>query len=324
MTPVLDQALSSLNTLPKMTCRYCASQAPPSPDAPRTQGALLVTQHPELGVVLALAVALLAVPSSPAEDQPIRIHSFRLLDQTAHLEWEGGSPPFRVQASRDCEFSWFDISGYLFGNSYDSRDPSTFIFFRVRSAVDSAPPMTPTPLQVSAARCDRITLTWQPAADDLDGSGLAGYRLYRDGARIAQLPSPTRFFLDKGVVPESNYVYTVSSVDRVGNESMRSAPINFATSACVEQAGPHGELRLAWDPSDDPEVAGYLVYWGLAPQDYLWVMDAMDYTSASIPDLAPDVTYFFAVTAYDHVGAQSDLSVEAAGITAEVYVTAPP
>ena len=62
-------------------------------------------------------------------------------------------------------------------------------------------------------------------------------------------------------------------------------------------------------------MAGYLIYWGESPDAYDWAMDAMDYTTVSIPELKPGSAYFFAVTAYDQKGAQSNFSLQAAAIT---------
>ena len=82
-------------------------------------------------------------------------------------------------------------------------------------------------------------------------------------------------------------------------------------------------MTLVWDPSEERQVEGYLVYWGTRPGSYVWAMDAMDDTSLTIPHLAPGVTYFFSVTAYNREGEQSDFSFETAYITPDLYAVSP-
>lgn len=69
-------------------------------------------------------------------------------------------------------------------------------------------------------------------------------------------------------------------------------------------------VTLAWDPSPDPTVVGYRVYVGVASYTYTNVTDVGNNTTATIPDLTVGVTYFFAVTAYDSSGLESDFSGE--------------
>lgn len=71
----------------------------------------------------------------------------------------------------------------------------------------------------------------------------------------------------------------------------------------------HGEsVRLAWHPNPEPDIAGYkLHYWS---QDYLTteILDVGNQTSASVNNLAPATSYYFAVQAYNELGKKSRLS----------------
>ena len=69
-------------------------------------------------------------------------------------------------------------------------------------------------------------------------------------------------------------------------------------------------VTLAWDPSADPDVAGYRVHYGLHSQTYPLVVDAGNVTKQTIGDLQEGVFYYFAVTAYDTAGLESDFSGE--------------
>ncbi|HEX9190390.1 MAG TPA: FlgD immunoglobulin-like domain containing protein, partial [Vicinamibacteria bacterium] len=80
---------------------------------------------------------------------------------------------------------------------------------------DTTPPPAPTGLAAKVDGAD-VTLTWTPP----EAADLASYRLYRDGARIAEdLAEPQR--LDISLAPRT-YAYAVTAVDADGNESAPS------------------------------------------------------------------------------------------------------
>lgn len=58
-------------------------------------------------------------------------------------------------------------------------------------------------------------------------------------------------------------------------------------------------VSLAWDPSPDTNVIGYLAHFGIASGAYPWQMEAGTNTTATFSGLTEGQTYFFAVTAYD-------------------------
>ena len=68
---------------------------------------------------------------------------------------------------------------------------------------------------------------------------------------------------------------------------------------------------LEWDPNTETNLAGYNVYYGLGSRDYTWVVrvDAPT-TAVTITNLEFNRTYFFAVTAFDTDGLESDFSDE--------------
>jgi chitodextrinase len=81
--------------------------------------------------------------------------------------------------------------------------------------------------------------------------------------------------------------------------------------ACI----PHAQainLKLAWNPSSDPSVAGYNVAYGIRSHTYTQTLNAGQSTSATVTALSPGTTYYFAVTAYDSGGLQSVPSNEVA------------
>ena len=80
--------------------------------------------------------------------------------------------------------------------------------------------------------------------------------------------------------------------------------ILFSSSACAVQ------ITLAWDSNDEPDVAGYIVYYGMQSRYYDYDVDVGNYNSVTISGLVEDVMYYFAVTAYDNEGNESDFSEE--------------
>ena len=70
-------------------------------------------------------------------------------------------------------------------------------------------------------------------------------------------------------------------------------------------------ITVAWDRNPETSVAGYRVYQGVASGAYTNVVDTGNATSAIISNLVEGATYYFAVTAYNILGLESDYSNEA-------------
>ena len=69
-------------------------------------------------------------------------------------------------------------------------------------------------------------------------------------------------------------------------------------------------FSLDWSPSPSPEVAGYTVYYGTTSEAYGMHLDAGTNISATVSGLPGGRIYFFAVSAYDPDGMESDPSNE--------------
>ena len=70
-------------------------------------------------------------------------------------------------------------------------------------------------------------------------------------------------------------------------------------------------VTLVWEPSPDTNVVGYNVYYGTTSRGYTQMVPAGNATSITISNLTEGVTYYFAATAYDSFGLESDYSEEA-------------
>jgi hypothetical protein len=76
-------------------------------------------------------------------------------------------------------------------------------------------------------------------------------------------------------------------------------------------------VKLAWDPSTEEGLAGYKIYYGYASGDYDTSIDVGNTTTFQITDLEYDQTYYFASTAYDTSGLESDYSNEISYVPTE-------
>jgi len=73
---------------------------------------------------------------------------------------------------------------------------------------------------------------------------------------------------------------------------------------------PQNAVTLEWDPNTEPDIAGYVVYYGYETGNYQYSVDVGDQTTVTVEDLEPGVTYYFAATAYNTEGYESDFSQE--------------
>lgn len=67
-------------------------------------------------------------------------------------------------------------------------------------------------------------------------------------------------------------------------------------------------VRLAWDPSPEPLVTGYRLYYGPSSGNYTNVVDAGNGTDCTVTGLDGGTTYYFAATAYTATGGESAFS----------------
>jgi hypothetical protein len=79
----------------------------------------------------------------------------------------------------------------------------------------------------------------------------------------------------------------------------------LASSALAEQS-----VTLAWDPNPETDIGGYIVYYGSASRNYTNAINVGNVTTNTVRGLVDGATYFFAVTAYNTNGLESDFSDE--------------
>jgi hypothetical protein len=74
--------------------------------------------------------------------------------------------------------------------------------------------------------------------------------------------------------------------------------------------GLSSQVTIAWDPNSESEVTGYRVHYGTSSRQYTSNSDIEKQTTGTLSGLQAGITYFFAATAYDGYGNQSDYSEE--------------
>ena len=168
-----------------------------------------------------------------------------------------------------------------------------------------------------------VTVNWG-ASTDTGGSGLAGYRLYRNGSTtpLATVGPTTRTFRDYDVVANTLYSYRVVAFDGRGNTSALSAARSDRTAAKTETVAPTQptqlrvssvtatSIRLAWTASTDASgVRGYRVY---RNEVYVGTSTTTAYTDGG---RAPGTAYSYRVVAFDSSANLSPSSATVVGTT---------
>ena len=75
-------------------------------------------------------------------------------------------------------------------------------------------------------------------------------------------------------------------------------------------SGEAASFTLAWDPNQEPDLAGYKLYYGTSSGSYQHSLDVGNVTQYTLGGLRDGVTYYFAATAYDTAGNESGYSNE--------------
>src|SRR5688572_14653548 len=68
--------------------------------------------------------------------------------------------------------------------------------------------------------------------------------------------------------------------------------------------------KVAWNLNAEPNVVDYRIYYGEMSRVYDQVVSAGNTNTATVSNLVSGVTYYFALTAYNSLGQESDYSAE--------------
>jgi len=207
--------------------------------------------------------------------------------------------------------------------------PSDAVEAGVGDIISPAPPQDLTAV-ISGAD---IVLSWAANTEP----DLAGYNIYKNSPEGWSLLN-TSLVSDAAYIepdlPNGVYIYRVTAVDKVGNESDPSneasatiyleppqPPINLGVISMPEG----NTLSIAWQYSGDP-VAGYNLYRSMAPGGPYIKINEEPLLDTSYIDsgLVNGVAYYYVVVAVDSYGNKSDNSNEAMGIPSDTLAPPPP
>jgi hypothetical protein len=176
------------------------------------------------------------------------------------------------------------------------------------------------PRGLSAAPGDgRVTLTWQPPVELLDGSPVTGeirYVVLRGAAegpfaQITPQPVAGTSYTDEAAANDTDYRYAVRAVrvePSVSATGETSAEVVTAPADTTPPAPPAallavpsaGAVRLAWNPSAAPDVAGYAVYRAGQTGDFIRIATVLPVATVYLDqDVRAGATYRYVVTAFD-------------------------
>ena len=182
---------------------------------------------------------------------------------------------------------------------------------------DTIAPSIPPSLAAVAQSSSSIQLTWLASTDNVGGTGLAGYRVFRNGVQVQQLAAGTLTFTDNGLSASTSYTYTVRAFDVAGNVSTDSNTATATTPALPDTTAPSipqnlvaaaqsgSSIKLTWmtatDNAGGSGLAGYRVFRG-GTQIQQLAAGTLTYTDNS---LNASTQYSYTVRAYDNAGNES-------------------
>ena len=219
-----------------------------------------------------------------------------------------------------------------FDNAGNYSDFSEALTARTRPpAGDTTPPTTPQNLNAQTIDDNSIKLTWN-ASTDSGGSGLAGYRIYREdrdnyGSPIAFVDKNTTEYTNTGLQPGTTYRYKIKAVDNAGNTSDFSNVAEATTTdSSVDREPPTtptnvqiialspSDAQISWDASTDNVAVDHYEIFTATPSsdpftnfDYNFIGETSE-TEFVATGLSPGQTYNFSVLAVDTSGNKSRYS----------------
>lgn len=197
---------------------------------------------------------------------------------------------------------------------------------------DTIPPSAPI-ISGYSIQQKKVHLSWQ-GNNEPDLSGYKVYyglssKNYSESIDVGKATSYTTTDLLAGEV----YFFAVTAYDTANNESEFSTEISVSIpteDSTPPQSPTISKLELKqrkviiyWNGITEPDLKGYKVYYGMSSRNYDVVIDVANVTNYTTPNLSEGVMYFFAVTAYDTAGNESEFSNEMSTDVPVIDITPP-
>ncbi|KAA2254129.1 glucose dehydrogenase [Solihabitans fulvus] len=178
----------------------------------------------------------------------------------------------------------------------------------------TTPPSAPTNLRTTSVTSTSVTLQWDASTPGSAGP-VASYEIDKHGSKAGTVDGNTLTFTVTGLMPNTQYYFSVYALDGQGTISQPSPELPVVTAPSDDTQPPTAPgsltvtgttantVSLSWNAStDNVGVVGYDVYNGAAKAG------TSTTTSTTIDGLAPSTTYHFTVKARDAAGNASDAS----------------
>lgn len=186
----------------------------------------------------------------------------------------------------------------------------------------SLPPVAPTGLTVSAESSDTVKLNWDASAEE----DLAGYKIYRDNTKIAEV-GKTQTYTDNTVEPDTTYKYEITAYNASGQESPKSAPATVKTPSDIPvpvtptniKAQATGKrIKLTWQCPGNP------LFVVERSTDGTTFVPEVEVTATTYTDIPPlwNTTYYYRVAQKGQDGQLSDFTNPVQAATGPVPVPA--
>src|SRR6266568_3655896 len=133
----------------------------------------------------------------------------------------------------------FTVAAY--DNAGNTSAQSTAASATTPSCPDTTAPSVPAGLTATASSCSQVNLSWT-ASTDTGGSGLAGYKVYRNGVQITTTALTS--YSNTGLAASTSYAFTVAAYDNAGNTSAQSTAASATTPSCPDTTAPSVPTNL--------------------------------------------------------------------------------
>jgi hypothetical protein len=100
-------------------------------------------------------------------------------------------------------------------------------------ARDTQPPTAPVITSGIARSATRVDLAWTAATDN---TGVAGYRIMRNGSLLKSVAGGSLSYIDRTASPATSYIYRIKAYDAAGNVSSASNSVQLTTPAAQTPA----------------------------------------------------------------------------------------
>ena len=274
------------------------------------------------GLVLSPVLALLGLTAPASGQSTARITRVLQANGIVTVNWQGGTAPYQVEKSTNLR-DWQEVDVQTSGFVVQSIETDSKAFYRIKGAGgsggnDRKAPSVPGGLTATPNICSQITLSWNPSTDI--GSGVASYKVYRNGFFLVTVPAPATVTSDVGLVGSTLYSYAVQAVDGAANISGKCPVVTATTPACVDNTAPSipanltavpancSQINISWSPSADNFGGSGLQAYIVFANGVFFKQVLAPATSTSDTGLASGSTRNYMVSAFDKAGNQSSFS----------------